>query len=150
MDASDHASPAAQATATRRLRTIEDKRRIVEETLAPGASVAAVARKHGVNANLLFGWRRLHKQGLLKRCREPAATLLPVKVATLTLTPGSTALTTAEPRAMLRRAARRPRRPSTQADGYVEVAVGDDVVVRIHGRIDPQSLAAVMTALRAR
>jgi transposase len=41
------------------MRTHEDKRRIVEETLEPDASVAAVARKHGVNANLLFGWRRL-------------------------------------------------------------------------------------------
>jgi transposase len=44
----------------------------------PGASVAAIARKHGVNANLLFGWRRLHKRGLLEQCREPAS-LLPVR-----------------------------------------------------------------------
>ena len=36
----------------------EEKRRIVEETLLPGASVAAVAQRHDINANLLFSWRR--------------------------------------------------------------------------------------------
>jgi transposase-like protein len=47
----------------RRLRSVEEKRRIVEETLVPGTSVAEIARRHGLNANLLFGWRRLHEQG---------------------------------------------------------------------------------------
>jgi len=46
-------------TGPRELRTNEEKRRIVEETLKPGASVAIVARAHVVNANLVFGWRRL-------------------------------------------------------------------------------------------
>jgi transposase-like protein len=71
MDTSDQATV---ATPTRRLlRTNEEKRQIVAEAMVPGASVAAVARKHGVNANLLFGWRRLHKRGLLEQCREPAS-----------------------------------------------------------------------------
>ena len=43
------------ATVKRQLRTVEEKRRIVEETLAEGASVARVARAHGVNANQVFG-----------------------------------------------------------------------------------------------
>jgi transposase len=34
------------------------KREVVAEVTAQGASVAAVARRHGLNANLLFGWRR--------------------------------------------------------------------------------------------
>src|SRR5438046_10731370 len=46
----------------RRFRTVEEKRRIVEEALEPGASLARVARVHGVNANQLFGWRRLYLQ----------------------------------------------------------------------------------------
>jgi Transposase len=33
---------------------------MVEEALQPGVSVARVARAHGVNANQLFGWRRLY------------------------------------------------------------------------------------------
>jgi transposase len=38
----------------RRRRSIEEKRRIVEETMRPGASVAWVARQHDVNANQVF------------------------------------------------------------------------------------------------
>ena len=36
----------------------EEKRRIVEESVRPGASVAEVARRHGLNANLVFTWKR--------------------------------------------------------------------------------------------
>src|SRR3981081_2985407 len=41
----------------RRRRSIEEKRRISEETLEAGASVARVARRHAVNANQVFYWR---------------------------------------------------------------------------------------------
>ena len=67
---------------SRRMWTIAEKRRIVEETLARGASVPEIARKYELNANLLFGWRRLYKQGLLESGQEPAAKLLPVAVST--------------------------------------------------------------------
>ena len=52
--------------ARRRMRTVAEKRRIVEETLVRGASVAAIARQYDLNANLLFGWRRLHKRGFAR------------------------------------------------------------------------------------
>lgn len=64
-------------TAKRQYRTLEEKRGIVEETLVEGASVALVARTHGVNANLVFNWRRLHQAGRLGTGR---AKLLPVRV----------------------------------------------------------------------
>lgn len=38
---------------------------MVEETMLPNASVARVARAHGVNANQVFLWRRLYRQGRL-------------------------------------------------------------------------------------
>jgi transposase-like protein len=38
---------------------------IVEETLVPGASVARVARKRDVNANQVFYWRKLFREGRL-------------------------------------------------------------------------------------
>src|SRR5260221_13227037 len=41
------------------------KRQIVAETLAPGASVSVVARRHDVNANQLLRWRRDWREGLL-------------------------------------------------------------------------------------
>ena len=67
------------ATVKRQLRSVEEKRRIVEETLAEGASVARVARAHGVNANQLFGWRRLYRAGRLGG--GGAVKLLPVSVS---------------------------------------------------------------------
>jgi transposase len=45
--------------------TMEEKRRMVEETLSSSASVATVARQHGLNANQLFYWRKLYHGGQL-------------------------------------------------------------------------------------
>ena len=43
-------------TTKRQYRSLDEKQRIVGEALAEGASVARVARAHGVNANLVFNW----------------------------------------------------------------------------------------------
>jgi transposase len=68
-----------------RYRTLDEKRRIVEETLASEASVAIMARRHGVNANQLFQWRKLYQAGLLGTSYSEAEVggvrLLPVTVA---------------------------------------------------------------------
>src|SRR6266705_3716061 len=64
----------------RQYRPIEEKRRIVEETLVEGASVARVALSHGVNANLVFGWRKLYLAGRLGSASR-AIKLLPVHVS---------------------------------------------------------------------
>ena len=66
--------------APRQRRSIAEKRRIVEETLVEGASVARVARAHGINANQVFGWRRLYRAGRLGE-RKLAMKLLPVRVS---------------------------------------------------------------------
>jgi transposase len=50
----------SSVAAQRQRRRIAEKRRIVEETLVEGASVAQVARAQGGNANQVFGWRRLY------------------------------------------------------------------------------------------
>jgi transposase len=68
------------AVAPRQRRSVAEKRRIVEETLVEGASVARVARAHGINANQAFGWRRLYRAGRLGE-RKPAMKLLPVRVS---------------------------------------------------------------------
>jgi transposase len=65
-------------THKRRHRALEEKRRIVEETLAEGASVALVARTHGVNANLVFNWRKLYQAG---RLGSGGGNLMPVQVS---------------------------------------------------------------------
>lgn len=64
------------ATTKRQYRSLEEKLRIVQEALAEGASVAGVARAHGVNANLVFNWCRKYRVGRL----GSGAKLLPVRV----------------------------------------------------------------------
>jgi transposase len=64
----------------RRWRTVSEKRRIAELTFEPGASVALVARAHGVNANQVFKWRRSLKRGELNESTA-STSLLPVVVA---------------------------------------------------------------------
>ena len=148
MDTSDQASVGVDESdiSSRRMRTNEEKRRIVEEALVPGASVAAVARRHGVNANLLFGWRRLHKQGLLKRSREPAVPLLPVQVTTPTV------VTEHRGGAVTRSSSRLRRRPvaTPRSSAYIEIDLPCGAHVRVHGRVEPRALAEVLTALATR
>jgi transposase len=57
---------------------VSEKRQIVQLTLEPGASVAEVARAHGVNANQVFKWRREFERGELT---DACAALIPVTVA---------------------------------------------------------------------
>lgn len=49
----------------RRRWTAAEKVGMVRETLEPGVSVSLVARRHGVNPNQLFHWRKLYQQGSL-------------------------------------------------------------------------------------
>lgn len=61
-------------------RSVADKRRIVELTFAPGASVARVAQAEGVNSHQVFQWRRSYRQGGLVLPDSGAPCLLPVVV----------------------------------------------------------------------
>jgi transposase len=42
----------------------EERRRIVAESFERGASVSVVARRHDINTNLLFTWRRRYGTGV--------------------------------------------------------------------------------------
>jgi len=41
------------------LRSADEQQRIIAETYDRGASASEVAQRHGVNANLLYTWRRV-------------------------------------------------------------------------------------------
>ena len=70
----------APARRKRRSWSVEKKRRIVDESLEDGASIAEVARRHGLNANQLFTWRRHF--GFEPRDSDPngPAPILPVMI----------------------------------------------------------------------
>ena len=77
------ALPVSAEGPKRRKYSIAEKRHIVEESFRPGASVARVARAHGVNANQVFSWRRLYQRGRLGGDNGSAqpAELLPVTLS---------------------------------------------------------------------
>ena len=68
----------------RREHSAEFKRELVARSLEPGVSVAAISKDNGINANLLFGWRRKHLDGARQAGvgapRQPTAVLLPVSI----------------------------------------------------------------------
>jgi transposase len=98
VDTLSEGSQVGTAKAKKRRRTIKERRDIVEETLVPGASVARVARKHDVNANQVFYWRKLFREGRLGISSNPQLlavrieadrTTEPVKSVVPTLAPGT-------------------------------------------------------------
>jgi transposase len=69
-------------TVERRRRWSEaDKRRIVAESLAPGASVSAVARREGLHPSQLFAWRKAIRSGVLTPEPGEGARFAPVMIA---------------------------------------------------------------------
>ena len=112
----------------RRRFSAEEKRRLVAETLRPGASVAAVAREHGLHPNQLFKWRRLAREGLLA---GTAAPFVPVVLAEAGRTPE-----------MLRAAEARVH--------AVEVLLCNGRMLRLDETIDPAVAARFACALEGR
>ena len=126
MDTLSQGSQVGAAKAKQRRRTIKERRDIVEETLVPGASVARVARKHEVNANQVFYWRKLFREGRLGISSNPQ--LLPVKVE---------AERTTEPV---------KRVVPTLAPGTMEIAFPKGTL-RIEGSVDEAALRVVLESL---
>ena len=117
---------AGQEKRKRRFRSKQERRAIVEETLKPGASVSRIARAFDINANQLFAWRRLYRQGRLEIPAETKA-LVPVKI-TDTLT-------------KLRLTATRESKP-----GIIDIDLGH-ARVRVEGAADPECVRAALEGL---
>ena len=112
----------------RRLWSDEEKRQIVAETLAPGASVSIVARRHDLNANMLFTWRR--------------------QIGTSALLPAGDAVTFV-PAAITTEAASTGSRESPLA-GRMEIVLADGGRIITGKDVDAAALARVMKVLSRR
>jgi transposase len=122
-------------TGPRRKYSLSEKLRILEETRKPGASVADVARAHGVNANVVFGWRHLAKKGLLRAPSPEGTALLPVRVEMPTVVPDTRASTLSD---------------TDRGIGSIEVEFPGGVRVRVQGAVDVAVLKRVFEALSRR
>jgi transposase len=104
-------------------RSVAEKRRIVEQTLEPGASVARVAQAHGVNPNVVFHWRREYRNG---KWAEPG--LVPVLVS------GDEPVSDA---------------PSGGSPATIRVDLPGGAVVSIEGSAEPALVEAIVRSLQA-
>ena len=102
------------------------KREMVAETLTPGASVSIVARRHDVNSNQLFQWRRQ----LLPKAVVESGAMVPVAIA-----PDGGGLDRGRPRRVDR-------------EGVIEIAFGCGARVRLRGEVSPETLRQVIELLR--
>jgi transposase len=107
------------------------KRRMVAETLAPGASVSIVARRHDINANLLFKWKRelAPSDNSAVDLAEPACELVPIGV----LGTGSTGT---------------PAPAWSSRTGVMEIELVTGVRIRVDRTVDERALGRVLLALK--
>jgi transposase len=125
--------PVPRSPGKRRYRTLDEKRRIVEETLVSETSVAIMARRHGVNANQLFQWRKLYQAGLLGTSSSEAQVgvrLLPVTVAN-------------QPEQRAQEAT-----PAESSMGAIHIEFPGRALVSVEGRADAAVVRAVLECLR--
>jgi transposase len=101
------------------------KRQVVAETLAPGASVSIVARRHDLNANQLFKWRR-EMAPEQPAAAEQSVTMLPVTIS---------------PEAV-------EARPRVRRSGTIEITLAGGARVCVRGEVSPETLRQVIELLR--
>jgi transposase len=101
------------------------KRQVVAETLEPGASVSIVARRHDLNANQLFKWRRemVPEQ---PPAAEQSVTMLPI-----TITPEAV-----------------EARPRVRRSGTIEITLAGGARVCVRGEVSSETLRQVIELLR--
>jgi len=114
---------------------------IVEQSMAPGVSIASVAMANGINANQLHRWRYQYKKGELgskrRQSTEGSLELLPVSVATVGQL-HKRAVSSVKPT---------PLRQTSIQGGHVELEV-DGYRLRVHGHVHTDALRAILQALR--
>jgi transposase len=113
---------------------VSEKRRIAELTFEPGASVALVARAHGVNANQVFKWRGDLRRGELVEPTAGSAALLPVSLSA----PCETANEMVEPEA----------KEQPAAGGAIHIEFPGRAMISVERGADPALLRAILESLR--
>ena len=114
----------------------EDKARIVAETVASEESVCAVARRHGLSPQQLFGWRRQLREAAAQHSEVEKLQFVPAVVDVGTSAPA------------LRRQRKAPRYKSEPDAGMIEIEV-DGVTIRAGRGADANTIADIVQALKA-
>lgn len=107
---------------------IDFKRQLAALACAPNVSVAKLARKHGINANMLFKWRRQYRAGRFGISTEGAVVAVPAKLLPVVTSTG------------------KPRVATTPSELVIEIVLAE-AKVRVRGGVDPIMLGAVLDCL---
>jgi transposase len=108
----------------------DDKMRIIEETLAPGAVVTEIARRHSISTSLVFTWRR--------RARLASVVSAGPKLVPVQLTPAAESVPSIEAPAVIS-----PRRRR----GLIEIELGGGKRVSVDENVDADALKRVLDVL---
>jgi transposase len=151
----DHSDGTKEVSAPARLRRIEvitgaerrrkwsaeEKAEIVAESLAEGAVVSEVARRHGLSPQQLFGWRARLRDAVRDPAPSPDST--PAFVPTIVENQAPCVAAPSLPATVVAVG-------TVGSDpASIEIAFGW-VIVRVRGEADPRALTAVLKALRVR
>jgi len=123
-------APGVLVRQVRKRRSAAEKRLIVEQALEPGASVARVARAHGLNANVVFNWRRLYSEGKLLVETAQAMKLLPMSTE---VRDGVEQL---------------PGDGVAPSCGSIHIELRGKLRISVEGHADPAAIRAVLEVLR--
>lgn len=111
----------------RRRWSLAEKRRIVAETLAVGANVSAIARRHKLYAGQLFAWRRLAREGLLN---DPDGTIPAGGFAPIVVSAGDVV-----------------PRPAADSCGRLEIVLRSGRRIIVESGVDPAMLGPLVEVL---
>ena len=110
-----------------------EKAQFLDEALAPGTTVAAVADRHGISRGLFYRWMAKARAGLLPGVslnKEPAARFVPVRIASIA--------EASSPKAGF---------PVRAGGGVIEIVLGNGRILKARESIDPAALARLAEAL---
>jgi len=129
----------------------DEKARILFESLVPGANVSAVARRHGMSPQQLFGWRKKAREEMAAdaeakpssdRCepsRPSAPAFVPVRIAATVSASSAPSLPFSPPSAPP---------PAAPCRGLIEIVIGE-CIVRVSGAVEAPSLSATLATVLA-
>jgi transposase len=149
---------------SRRSWSDEDKQRIVEESVVPGASVADIARRHGVNANLVFNWRKAARAAAAEGGASDACTpgdgrvgaaeacaFIPLGVLGHAADDASALMVGSSAAVVSETSSRRtglPRPGMEERPGVIEIDLADGVRLRVDAFVNERALRRVLAVLK--
>ena len=156
----ESAGPRERTKRARRTWPEDEKQRMVAEALSPGASVAAIARRHGINANLLFNWvRSARKLSLAAACLapEPPAPIFSgnfIQLGVVTDAPGigPALIARAEPGEPTKLSSGQQAATAAEAkirQGLIEIELANGTRLRVDAFVNERALHRVMSVLKA-